>query len=235
MTKRLLHRSHRLFYLKISLTLYCIYHVETFCTSIFLAPKPRCGAIGHRGLAAVAPENTLASFEAAANAGLNWIEFDLRLTSDNILVIFHDDEVDRTTNGSGLIHESPWQYLKKLDAGSWFHPYFHRETIPLFTSILPHLLQLGLYFNIELKTPPNASAAHKERTLVARFIAVLKDRWPKGTPLPLVSSFDESLLPPIRDAFREIPLGYLTEQCDSALIERIGHMDNTSLNCDYTT
>lgn len=198
----------------------------------FSVPSPRWGLIGHRGLAALAPENTLASFEAAAQAGFNWVEFDLRLTKDNVLVIFHDDALDRTTNGDGLIAESDWRYLKTLNAGGWFHPYFRRERIPLFEAILPKLLEMGLYLNIELKTPPDPTPFHC-KNLVQGLISVLQQHWPKNTPLPLISSFNTALLAPIREAFPDMPLGYLTETLDTNLIEQIAAQDNCALHCDY--
>jgi len=85
--------------------------------------------IGHRGVMGVEPENTLRSFQAAQNAGLDLIELDLHLSKDGALVVMHDADVDRTTDGSGPIAEKTLAELRTLDAG-------HGERIPLFEEVL---------------------------------------------------------------------------------------------------
>ncbi len=73
--------------------------------------------VGHRGAPREAPENTLISFRRAIDVGVDWIEFDLRESRDGVLVVIHDDTVDRTTNGRGRIDEMTFEELEKLDAG----------------------------------------------------------------------------------------------------------------------
>lgn len=86
--------------------------------------------VGHRGAAADAPENTLASFRLAIAAGADFIETDVRLTKDGVAVLMHDETVDRTTNGSGPLASFALRQLRKLDAGAWFSPEFTREKVP---------------------------------------------------------------------------------------------------------
>ncbi|HEY3422337.1 MAG TPA: glycerophosphodiester phosphodiesterase family protein, partial [Methanocellaceae archaeon] len=74
--------------------------------------------VGHRGAPREEPENTLASFERAIRIGVDWIEFDLRKTKDGVLVIIHDDKVDRTTNGRGFVRDMTFEELRELDAGN---------------------------------------------------------------------------------------------------------------------
>ncbi len=62
-------------------------------------------AVGHRGAAAYAPENTVASFDEAVRLGARAVEFDLRLSADGVPVVLHDDTLDRTTNGRGPVSE----------------------------------------------------------------------------------------------------------------------------------
>jgi len=88
--------------------------------------------IGHRGVMGVEPENTLRSFLAAQNAGLDLIELDLHLSKDGALVVMHDADVDRTTDGSGPIAEKTLAELRTLDAG-------HGERVPLFEEVLDAL------------------------------------------------------------------------------------------------
>ncbi|WP_330302783.1 MULTISPECIES: glycerophosphodiester phosphodiesterase family protein [unclassified Streptomyces] len=85
--------------------------------------------IGHRGVMGVEPENTLRSFVAAQNAGLDLIELDLHLSKDGALVVMHDAEVDRTTDGSGPIAEKTLAELRALDAG-------RGERVPVFDEVL---------------------------------------------------------------------------------------------------
>ncbi|MFD5373196.1 glycerophosphodiester phosphodiesterase [Streptomyces griseoincarnatus] len=85
--------------------------------------------IGHRGVMGVEPENTLRSFVAAQEAGLDVIELDLHLSKDGALVVMHDARVDRTTDGTGAIAEKTFDELRALDAG-------RGELIPLFTEVL---------------------------------------------------------------------------------------------------
>ncbi|MEU3526363.1 glycerophosphodiester phosphodiesterase family protein [Streptomyces sp. NPDC038707] len=85
--------------------------------------------IGHRGVMGVEPENTLRSFVAAQRAGLDLIELDLHLSKDGALVVMHDAEVDRTTDGSGAIAEKTLAELRALDAG-------RGERVPVFEEVL---------------------------------------------------------------------------------------------------
>ncbi|MFI9803882.1 glycerophosphodiester phosphodiesterase [Streptomyces sp. NPDC052301] len=85
--------------------------------------------IGHRGVMGVEPENTLRSFAAAQQAGLDLIELDLHLSKDGALVVMHDAEVDRTTDGSGPIADKTLSELRALDAG-------RGERVPVFEEVL---------------------------------------------------------------------------------------------------
>jgi glycerophosphoryl diester phosphodiesterase len=85
--------------------------------------------IGHRGVMGVEPENTLRSFVAAQQAGLDLIELDLHLSKDGALVVMHDADVDRTTDGTGPIAEKTLAELRALDAG-------RGERVPVFEEVL---------------------------------------------------------------------------------------------------
>ena len=82
----------------------------------FAHPKPLL--IGHRGASAHAPENTLAAFRMALEQGADGIEFDVKRSMSGEVVIMHDTSVDRTTNGSGNVHQLPLHQLQQLDAGN---------------------------------------------------------------------------------------------------------------------
>jgi glycerophosphoryl diester phosphodiesterase len=74
--------------------------------------------VGHRGAPKDAPENTLLSFKRAIDIGVDWIEFDLRESADGVLVVIHDETVDRTTDGKGKVLEMAFEELERLDAGN---------------------------------------------------------------------------------------------------------------------
>ncbi len=81
--------------------------------------RPR--VIAHRGVSALAPENTLAAYEAAVERGADYVEIDVRMTRDDELVCMHDEYVNRTTSGTGPVRELCLEQLERLDAGSWFY------------------------------------------------------------------------------------------------------------------
>ncbi|WP_328581164.1 glycerophosphodiester phosphodiesterase [Streptomyces sp. NBC_00370] len=85
--------------------------------------------IGHRGVMGVEPENTLRSFVRAQEAGMDAVELDLHLSKDGALVVMHDAEVDRTTDGSGAIADRTLAELRELDAGKG-------ERVPVFEEVL---------------------------------------------------------------------------------------------------
>lgn len=73
--------------------------------------------VGHRGAAGVKPENTLMGFRYAIGLGVEFVECDVHLTSDEHLVVMHDPKVDRTTNATGAIRDLDFEFIRSLDAG----------------------------------------------------------------------------------------------------------------------
>ena len=73
--------------------------------------------IGHRGVSGKFPENTFPAFEACLEAGVTWVECDLQLTADDEMVIIHDTQLHRTTNGTGAVTNHTLAELLSLDAG----------------------------------------------------------------------------------------------------------------------
>ena len=76
--------------------------------------------VAHRGFSSTAPENTMAAFQLAMEQPyVTWIELDVQLSRDGVPVVIHDFSFNRTTNGEGLVRETNWSDIQKLDAGSW--------------------------------------------------------------------------------------------------------------------
>jgi glycerophosphoryl diester phosphodiesterase len=84
---------------------------------------------GHRGDPETTPENTLVAFDAAVALGVDYIETDVQRTADGVLVLLHDDDLDRTTNGSGPVAEALAEDVLALDAGSWYEPKFSDQRV----------------------------------------------------------------------------------------------------------
>lgn len=92
--------------------------------------------IAHKGASGTAPENTLAAFQRALDLGVDMIELDVRNTKDESIVVIHDETLDRTTNGSGLVHDFTLEEIKQFDAGSWFDPIYRDEQVPTLKEVL---------------------------------------------------------------------------------------------------
>ena len=127
-----------------------------------MSKKP--SLICHRGASAYAPENTNVSFHTAADMDAKWVEMDVTLTKDKIPVIFHDGVLERTTNGTGLIHDLTLEEVKKLDAGSWFSESFYDTNISTLEEALDVILERDLSLNLEIKP---AADQEKETSEIA--------------------------------------------------------------------
>jgi glycerophosphoryl diester phosphodiesterase len=136
--------------------------------------------IGHRGNRVTAPENTLPAFGQAVAAGVEAVEFDVRLSADGVPVVIHDPTVDRTTDGRGAVAGMPLAALRELDAGARFTPDGGRTRpwsgrgvrIPTLDELLDSL-PASLPVIIELKTPRVTAAvaeAIRRRALAPRVI-----------------------------------------------------------------
>lgn len=84
----------------------------------------------HKGANAVAPENTYASAQKCIEWGMDYVEIDVRTSQDGVLYLLHDPTLERTTDGTGYLHERTSNYLDQLDVGSWFDPAFADQPLP---------------------------------------------------------------------------------------------------------
>ena len=108
--------------------------------------------IAHRGFSGLAPENTVASIKAAGDADFFGAEFDIRLSADNVWVVSHDNDVERMTDGEGLISEKTLEEIKKLNIDSGSNVIQHNgEKIPTLEEALTACKEYGAYPIIEIK------------------------------------------------------------------------------------
>ncbi|NLV35097.1 MAG: glycerophosphodiester phosphodiesterase [Clostridiaceae bacterium] len=110
--------------------------------------------IAHRGASRQAPENTMAAFRKALELGAGGIETDVHFSADGHLMVTHDEKLDRTSNGKGLIRDKSFDELKALDFGSWFSPEFKDERIPELDELLELISGWDGLLNIEIKNGP---------------------------------------------------------------------------------
>lgn len=107
--------------------------------------------IAHRGFSGFYPENTMLSFKKAIEVGADGIETDLQMTRDGVIVICHDEKIDRTTNGRGLISEYTYNELLSFDAGIKCGREFAGEKIPTLDEFLDYVKDKDILINMELK------------------------------------------------------------------------------------
>ncbi|HOC70852.1 MAG TPA: glycerophosphodiester phosphodiesterase family protein [Candidatus Hydrogenedentes bacterium] len=113
-------------------------------------PPAGVAVIAHRGASHDAPENTLAAFRLARDMGADWFELDCHLSRDGLVVVSHDNELERTTGAQGTITESDYAYLQSLDAGAWKGVQFAGERLPLFSECLDFAKNsIGVYVEIK--------------------------------------------------------------------------------------
>ena len=141
--------------------------------------------IGHRGNRVHSPENTLHAFRLAKEQGVDCVEFDVMLTKDGEAIVFHDETLDRTTNATGFIGDCTLEYIRTLDAGSWFDEKLSNERVPTLTETIQLLIELNLDANIEIK-PCGDTAIQTTKTT----LAIVKKLWPENKKAPLISSFN---------------------------------------------
>jgi glycerophosphoryl diester phosphodiesterase len=160
--------------------------------------------VGHRGAAAYAPENTLESLREAARRGAGWVEFDVTLTADGVPIVFHDDTLDRTTNGKGAVAAASYERIRGLDAGAWFGFGFIGHRVPTLEEALRLILAEGLGANIEIKPCPG-----RETETAERAAAEILRLWPATRPPPLLSSFKAASLAAAKACAPHLPRGLL--------------------------
>ncbi|MZQ86553.1 hypothetical protein GQF01_31060 [Paenibacillus sp. 5J-6] len=165
--------------------------------------------LAHRGASAYAPENTLAAFYKGLEQGANGIETDLKISKDGVVLLFHDHELDRTTDGHGRPSSYTWKELQELDAGSWFSSAYAGERLVSFEQFLHYFGRRKVLLALELKDP------HIELPvleLIRQF-----DVQPQTT----ITSFGYENLQAVRAIDPSIRIGHLIRKIDEEAIARL--------------
>ena len=182
--------------------------------------------IAHRGASGHAPEHTLAAYDLALQLGCDFLEQDLQMTSDGVLVCLHDDTLDRTATGcNGRVSDHAWRDIEECDVGTWFNAafperareFYERQRIPTLTAVLERYRDRSAFY-IETKTPeaaPGMEAALLE--LLDRY--ELRDAARRQWRV-VIQSFSEASLRLIHDEDPALPLVQLIpEDTESAAMQ----------------
>lgn len=196
-------------------------------------PYPR--VIAHRGGGLLAPENTLAGMKLARNLGFLGVEFDVKLTEDGTPVLMHDETLERTTDGSGLVAETSYADIADLDAGAWFGNEYIGEPVPSFAAASALCREADLWANVEIKPSPGSERETGE--VVARMAKML---WAGADLPPLLSSFSPLALEAAAVEAPELPRALLVTEIPpnwQALMQRLQcvalHVSHPHLNAAH--
>jgi glycerophosphoryl diester phosphodiesterase len=207
-----------------------------------LSSQTRKLAIAHRGASGYAPEHTLASYRLAMEQHADFVEPDLAVSKDGVLICLHDDTLERTTDIARVFPDRPsanvpgrgpakrWlandftvAEIKRLDAGSWRDAKFAGERVPTFQEMIDFVRgKAGLY--PELKSPPLYTARGVDMEKI--FVEVIKknglDRPEslKQTPV-IIQSFDRDTVRRVSKDLPTIPRGFLTEKDEDVTEARL--------------
>jgi len=157
--------------------------------------------ISHRGAAGLAPENTLISIREAMNQGAQFIEVDVQRSADGVLVLMHDQTVNRTTDGRGAIGELTWGEISKLDAGGSFSSEFAGEPIPSLDSVLELIKEQEVTLVLEAKNPSQYPGMERQIAGTLRRL--------NANERVIVVSLDHSWLERFNELIPGTPIGYL--------------------------
>ncbi len=157
----------------------------------------------HRGASGTHPENTIAAFKEAARLDIYGVEFDVHLTKDGEIVVIHDESIDRTSNGVGLVKDYTLSELRSFDFGSWFGNDFKDESILTLEEVLHVFKHTTHHVNIELKSDVFVYEGMGEKVLQVIENMKMADR-------VIISSFDHEAIRDFKKMAPHIEVATLT-------------------------
>ncbi len=178
----------------------------------------QCMIIGHRGASGYEPENTLKSFERAIEMGVSMIELDVYICASGEIVVIHDDSVDRTTDGTGLVEDGTWEELRQLDAGNG-------QRVPQLIQVF-NLVDKRVAINIELK---GSNTPKPVADLINTYVA--KHQW--SYDHFLISSFDHDLVEEFHELCPEVKIGLLFEEQTLGVLDAVKRLKASYAIMDY--
>ncbi|WP_173916226.1 glycerophosphodiester phosphodiesterase [Halobacillus sp. Marseille-Q1614] len=180
----------------------------------------------HRGASRLAPENTMAAYQLASESGADGLEIDVQLTKDNVPVLIHDENVRRTTNGTGFVQDYTCEQIKKLDAGSWFSTKFSDCSIVTLEEFLCWFKTLNMVLNVELKTNVIEYKGIEKMVLAALEKHEVLDR-------TVISSFNLSSITKVHELNENVRTAFLTSTSRQNLPKFAQKHGSTDLHVKY--
>lgn len=179
--------------------------------------------IAHRGASGHAPEHTMSAYQLGKEMHGDYIEIDLQMTKDGILIAMHDEKVDRTTNGSGKVKDMTLADIKKLDAGSWFNAAYPEKAqsqfeglqVPTLEEVIEAFGKNSRYY-IETKAPDVYPGMEKELVRILKKHKLTSQN--AQSSKIIVQSFSQESLLKMNKLAAEIPLVQLISYSDPAVI-----------------
>ena len=199
----------------------------------------------------MAPENTLAAFRVGASFGYRMFECDIKLSSDNVPFVLHDDTLDRTTNVKEKMGEAAtegalyvaglldWNTISSFDAGSWYSRVYAGESVPTMEAVSQFCIQNHYALNIELKPTemegePQATADAMARRTGEVITKRAQALWKDATLKPLMSSFKPESLVGAKAVAPELLRGFLLDELWDGWFECAVKLDCAIVTCDHT-
>ena len=193
-----------------------------------LPPWPYPRLCAHRGAGKLAPENTLTAMRVGHAHGYGMVEFDVKLSADNVAFLLHDATLERTTSGRGRADALPWRELTRLDAGGWHSAKYAGEMLPTFAAIARWARAHGVACNVEIKAMPG-----RERETGAAVALDAAALWRDAEVPPLLSSFDEASLVAARDAVPLLPRALLLDELPGDWLDRLRALGCVALDTNH--
>lgn len=182
--------------------------ISNVILELFTISNHRPLIFGHRGAPREAPENTLPAFRRALELGADGIELDVQLSADNQLVVFHDEELSRTSNGRGFVRKFRASELSELDAGQHYSPEFIGTRIATLNEVFENF-SARTFINVEIKPfVPIRQTAH---------LTIETIRHHKMEQQVIISSFNPQVLRQVRRIAPELYIGFLYDQTTPAI------------------
>lgn len=203
-------------------------------------PWPYARVLAHRGAGTLAPENTLAAIRYGHGLGFRAVEFDARLTRDDVPVVIHDRTLERTTDGRGEVAAHTAAELRRLDAGRWFAPQYAGEPVPTLAEAIALCRAQGTWIDLEIKRAPGAEAhigAVVARAAAQGYADLLRpggDRAQAIEPrVPLLTSFSRDALRAARAAAPDLPRGLLVHGIGADWAEDLAALGCVGLHVEH--
>ena len=186
-------------------------------------PYPRL--VAHRGAGKLAPENTLTAMRVGYAHGYRMVEFDVKLASDSVAFLLHDETLDRTSDGHGRADAYSWRELSRLDAGAWHSTPYAGEPLPTLTSIARWARAHRVCCDVEIKPSPG-----RERETGASVSLDAAQFWKGADTPPLLTSFSEEALASAQETVPELPRALLLETLPDDWLARLARLECVGVN-----